>query len=139
MLDSFFYLYYWCSLLLTVSCFVVGFHFGRRLLLLWLIVIFSVFAIIAQVVYLVIWAIEGNKWSGADAWWANLIGFMMYELPFVFICISFSLYYMHTYILCFLCMPLQIPVLEIPLCSIFFVLTTISSCCCFSWFVWKQI
>ncbi|PQM34961.1 piezo-type mechanosensitive ion channel homolog isoform X1 [Prunus yedoensis var. nudiflora] len=55
----------------------IGFHFGRRLLLLWLIVIFSLFVIFSQVIYLVIWAIEGNKWIGAGAWWANLIGFMI--------------------------------------------------------------
>ncbi|RXH84255.1 hypothetical protein DVH24_027154 [Malus domestica] len=38
------------------------------------------------VIYLVIWAIEGNKWSGVDAWWANLIGFMIlqsWKSPFV--------------------------------------------------------
>ncbi|XP_034226875.1 piezo-type mechanosensitive ion channel homolog isoform X3 [Prunus dulcis] len=57
----------------------IGFHFGRRLLLLWLIVIFSLFVIFSQVIYLVIWAIEGNKWIGAGAWWANLIGFMILQ------------------------------------------------------------
>lgn len=55
----------------------------------WLIVIFSLFVIFSQVIYLVIWAIEGNKWIGAGAWWANLIGFMMYELSFVSILISY--------------------------------------------------
>jgi hypothetical protein len=38
---------------------------------------FSVLAILSQVAFLVIWAIEGNKWSIAEAWWAKLIGFMM--------------------------------------------------------------
>ncbi|KAM1311614.1 hypothetical protein ACFX2H_008034 [Malus domestica] len=64
----------------------LGFHLGRQLLLSWIIVIFSLFVIFSQVIYLVIWAIEGNKWSGVDAWWANLIGFMIlqsWKSPFV--------------------------------------------------------
>ncbi|KAJ6319738.1 hypothetical protein OIU78_015198 [Salix suchowensis] len=33
--------------------------------------------ILSQAVYLVIWGILGDKWSGTDAWWAHLIGFMI--------------------------------------------------------------
>ncbi|TQD86497.1 hypothetical protein C1H46_027986 [Malus baccata] len=64
----------------------LGFHRGRQLLLSWIIVIFSLFVIFSQVIYLVIWAIEGNKWSGVDAWWANLIGFMIYFAVFMLAC-----------------------------------------------------
>lgn len=57
----------------------IGFHFRRRLLLLWPIIIFSFLVILSQVTYLVIWAIEGNKWSTAEIWWAKLIGLMMVQ------------------------------------------------------------
>lgn len=52
-----------------------GFHFRRRLLLLWPIIIFSVVVILSQVTYLVLWAIKPMSWM-RDAWWAKLIGFM---------------------------------------------------------------
>lgn len=55
----------------------VGFHYRRRLLLLWSIVIFSVLVILSQVAYLVIWAVEGSSWSIPGSWWPKLIGFMM--------------------------------------------------------------
>lgn len=78
---------FWCLLcvksnlvLLTLLFYVVGFHFGRRLLFLWFIIIFSLFVIFSEVLYLVIWAIEGNIWSIAQVWWGKLIGFLMYEL-----------------------------------------------------------
>ncbi|KAJ6680266.1 PIEZO-TYPE MECHANOSENSITIVE ION CHANNEL-like protein [Salix purpurea] len=55
----------------------IGYRFQRRLFLLWFIIIFSLVAILSQAVYLVIWGILGDKWSGTDAWWAHLIGFMI--------------------------------------------------------------
>lgn len=55
----------------------IGFRIQRRLFLLWLIIIFSLVVILSQAVYLVIWAILGDEWSGADAWWAHLTGFMI--------------------------------------------------------------
>ncbi|KAJ6723536.1 hypothetical protein OIU74_007986 [Salix koriyanagi] len=55
----------------------IGYRFQRRLFLLWFIIIFSLVVILSQAVYLVIWGILGDKWSGTDAWWAHLIGFMI--------------------------------------------------------------
>ncbi|CAI0580619.1 unnamed protein product [Linum tenue] len=55
----------------------IGFRFGRRLLLLWPVLGFSVIVICAQVVYLVIWAIEGDGWDEANSWWSRLVGFMI--------------------------------------------------------------
>ncbi|CAL0320586.1 unnamed protein product [Lupinus luteus] len=66
-------------LLLLYNVSQLGFHFRRRLLLLWPIVIFSVVAILSQVIYLVIWAVKPNSWSIEDAWWAKLIGFMIVD------------------------------------------------------------
>ena len=60
----------------TWCIFIVGFIFGRRFLVLWPIIIFSSLVILAQVTFLVIWSLEGYKWSIANAWWAKLIGFM---------------------------------------------------------------
>jgi len=61
-------------------CFLaVGFHFRRRILLLWPIVIFSVVAILSLVTYLVIWAAQPMSQSVPQAWWAKLIGFMMWD------------------------------------------------------------
>ncbi|XP_022992489.1 piezo-type mechanosensitive ion channel homolog [Cucurbita maxima] len=54
----------------------IGFIFGRRFLVFWPIIIFSSLVILAQVTFLVIWSLEGYKWSIANAWWAKLIGFM---------------------------------------------------------------
>ncbi|XP_062018874.1 piezo-type mechanosensitive ion channel homolog [Rosa rugosa] len=54
----------------------IGFHFGRRLLLLWFIIVFSLCAIFSQLLYLVLWAIE---WSTAEEWWGNLIGLLIAE------------------------------------------------------------
>ncbi|KAK2457295.1 piezo-type mechanosensitive ion channel protein [Trifolium repens] len=62
-------------LLLLYNVSQLGFHFRRRLLLLWPITVFSVVAILFQATYLVLWAIKPMSWI-ADAWWANLIGFM---------------------------------------------------------------
>ncbi|KAE9589210.1 putative Piezo family protein [Lupinus albus] len=66
-------------LLLLYNVSQLGFHFRRRLLLLWPIVIFSVVAILSQVIYLVIWVVKPNSWSIEDAWWAKLIGFMIVD------------------------------------------------------------
>lgn len=77
-------------------------------------------------------------------WSRCLVGksYWIHDVRIVF-CFYFnliSLYFVCIHnILCFLCMVLQIAVMEISLCAIFFTLTTISSSCCFSWFVWKQI
>lgn len=68
---------------------VVGFHFRRRFLLLWSIVIFSVVAILSQVTYLVIWAVKQTSWSISDVWWAKLIGFMTWDW-FLFLLFSNS-------------------------------------------------
>ncbi|XP_050265819.1 piezo-type mechanosensitive ion channel homolog [Quercus robur] len=62
-------------LLLQYNAPKIGFQFRRRFLLLWPIIIFSLLVILSQVTFLVIWAVEGNKWSIAEAWWAKLIGF----------------------------------------------------------------
>ncbi|XP_057964043.1 piezo-type mechanosensitive ion channel homolog isoform X2 [Malania oleifera] len=53
-----------------------GFHFRNRPLLLWFVIIFSLLAILSQVTFLIIWAVEGSSWNIADAWWTKLIGFM---------------------------------------------------------------
>ncbi|MED6121436.1 hypothetical protein PIB30_030157, partial [Stylosanthes scabra] len=60
----------------------LGFHFRRRLLLLWPVVIFSVVAILSQVTYLLIWAAEPVSWSVPDAWWAKLIGVQSWRSPY---------------------------------------------------------
>ncbi|KAL5561618.1 hypothetical protein UlMin_031365 [Ulmus minor] len=57
----------------------IGYHFRRRFLLLWPIIFFSLVVIISEVIYLVIWAIKGNKWSVADAWWTKMVGFMIVQ------------------------------------------------------------
>ncbi|XP_065617069.1 piezo-type mechanosensitive ion channel homolog [Quercus suber] len=62
-------------LLLQYNAPKIGYRFRRRFLLLWPIIIFSLLVILSQVTFLVIWAVEGNKWSMAEAWWAKLIGF----------------------------------------------------------------
>lgn len=62
-------------LLLQYNAPKIGYRFRRRFLLLWPIIIFSLLVILSQVTFLVIWAVEGNKWSIAEAWWAKLIGF----------------------------------------------------------------
>uniref|UniRef100_A0A2P2M0U0 Uncharacterized protein n=1 Tax=Rhizophora mucronata TaxID=61149 RepID=A0A2P2M0U0_RHIMU len=54
----------------------IGCHFRMHHLSLWAIIIISILVILSQIVYLVIWAIEGDEWSGKNAWWAHLIGFM---------------------------------------------------------------
>uniref|UniRef100_M0ZWV2 Uncharacterized protein n=1 Tax=Solanum tuberosum TaxID=4113 RepID=M0ZWV2_SOLTU len=53
----------------------VGFHFKGRVLL-WFVFLFSVLAILLEVVFLIVWAILGPEWELADAWWMKLIGLM---------------------------------------------------------------
>ncbi|KAI5399288.1 hypothetical protein KIW84_064594 [Lathyrus oleraceus] len=65
-------------LLILYNVSQLGFHFRRRLLLLWPIIIFSVVAILFQVTYLVLWAIKPMSWI-PDAWWTKLIGFMIVQ------------------------------------------------------------
>lgn len=63
-----------------------GFRFRGRHLLLWSIFVFSLLVIIAQVVFLILCALEDGKWSIADAWFAKLIGLMKFDswrFPFV--------------------------------------------------------
>ncbi|XP_065861207.1 piezo-type mechanosensitive ion channel homolog isoform X1 [Euphorbia lathyris] len=57
----------------------IGFSFRRRFLFLWPVILFSILVILSQLVYLVTCAIKGDKWSSDNAWWANLIGFMVIE------------------------------------------------------------
>lgn len=57
----------------------IGFRFRRRFSLLWLVIIFSLVVILAQVVYLVIWAVVGYKWSTGSVWCAEIIGFMILQ------------------------------------------------------------
>ncbi|XP_035538685.1 piezo-type mechanosensitive ion channel homolog isoform X2 [Juglans regia] len=63
-------------LLVQYNASKIGFRFRRQFLLLWPLIIFSFLAILSQVTFLVIWAVEGNKWSLAETWWAKLIGLM---------------------------------------------------------------
>ncbi|KAF2298634.1 hypothetical protein GH714_024432 [Hevea brasiliensis] len=58
---------------------ISGFRFRRRFLLLWPVILFSLLVILGEVVYLIIWAIKGSKWSGANAWWAHLTGLMVVQ------------------------------------------------------------
>lgn len=53
----------------------VGFHFKGRVLL-WFVFLFSVLAILLEVIFLIVWAILGPEWELADAWWIKLIGLM---------------------------------------------------------------
>ncbi|XP_017979538.1 PREDICTED: piezo-type mechanosensitive ion channel homolog [Theobroma cacao] len=57
----------------------IGFHFRRKYLLQWPVIIFSLLVCLSQAVYLVMWAIDGYKQSVGDAWWMKLIGFMIIQ------------------------------------------------------------
>ncbi|KAJ7977462.1 piezo-type mechanosensitive ion channel-like [Quillaja saponaria] len=57
----------------------IGFCFQRRFLLSWPVALFSLLVIFSQLIYLVIWAVEGSAWSVPDAWWPKLIGFMIVQ------------------------------------------------------------
>ncbi|PKA54923.1 hypothetical protein AXF42_Ash000759 [Apostasia shenzhenica] len=51
-----------------------GSNYCRLFLLSWCTVFFSLIAIIAQVVFNIIWCIKGNEWNAPDTWWAQLVG-----------------------------------------------------------------
>ncbi|KAK8588282.1 hypothetical protein V6N12_022733 [Hibiscus sabdariffa] len=58
----------------------IGFRFRRQYLLLWpVIVIFSLLVFLSQALYLVVWAVKGYKQSVGEAWWMELIGFMIIQ------------------------------------------------------------
>ncbi|XP_077232288.1 piezo-type mechanosensitive ion channel component isoform X2 [Tasmannia lanceolata] len=63
-------------LVIQFSAPTIGFHFQRRSLVSWCIIIFSLTAILAQVIFHIIWLIEGEEWTIADRWWTKLIGFV---------------------------------------------------------------
>ncbi|KAL5701585.1 hypothetical protein ACHQM5_026906 [Ranunculus cassubicifolius] len=52
------------------------FHFWRRFIVSWNIAIFSLLAILSQIIFQIIWVVKGDQWRVADAWWARLIGFV---------------------------------------------------------------
>lgn len=56
-----------------------GNPFRRLYIISWGTIIFSVLTIIAQVIFSIIWTVNGNEWSVADSWWAKLIGFVRVE------------------------------------------------------------
>ncbi|PIA39355.1 hypothetical protein AQUCO_02600068v1 [Aquilegia coerulea] len=53
-----------------------GFRFWRRCLVSWYILIFSLLAILSQVIFQIIWVVKGAQWSLGDSWWARLVGFV---------------------------------------------------------------
>ncbi|KAM7253702.1 hypothetical protein ACFE04_031384 [Oxalis oulophora] len=55
----------------------LGFRFRWRSLLLWPLIIFTLLVILAQLIYLAIWAAEGYKWTIPHSSWTNLIGIMI--------------------------------------------------------------
>ncbi|XP_039043728.1 piezo-type mechanosensitive ion channel homolog isoform X2 [Hibiscus syriacus] len=57
----------------------IGSRFGRKYLLLWPVIVFSLLAFLSQAAYFVIWAVEGYKQSVGNAWWMKLIGFMIIQ------------------------------------------------------------
>lgn len=72
-----------------------GFHTWRLYIVLWCTIIYSVLAILAQVVFHIIWCFEGKGWSVAHSWWAKLVGLARYlslTSPFCWLCI---LMYVH--------------------------------------------
>jgi hypothetical protein len=113
---------------------VVGFHFRRRLLLLWPITAFSVVAILFQATYLVLWAIKPMSWI-ADAWWANLIGFMTWDRFLFHLLFYYFLFYIIYWFAVYWGVLLQSSVLEISLCHLFLGYTTCSTYCCFTWYI----
>ncbi|PON52884.1 Piezo family [Trema orientale] len=66
-------------LLIQYNARKIGYHFRRRFLLLWPVIIFSLLVLLSEVIYLVICTIKGNKGSEADAWWEELVGFMIIQ------------------------------------------------------------
>ncbi|GLT95006.1 hypothetical protein SLE2022_127130 [Rubroshorea leprosula] len=53
-----------------------GFRFWRQSLASWCTLIFSLLAILSHAIFYIVWAVQGDKWSTADAQWAQLIGFI---------------------------------------------------------------
>ncbi|GMN48728.1 hypothetical protein TIFTF001_017898 [Ficus carica] len=67
---------------------LIGYHLQRCFLVLWPVIIFSLLVLLSEVIQHVIWAITGNKWSFADAWWAKLVGLMIiqsWKSPIIYI------------------------------------------------------
>ncbi|XP_020101782.1 piezo-type mechanosensitive ion channel homolog isoform X3 [Ananas comosus] len=53
-----------------------GFYSWRLFIISWCTIIYSILAILAQILFNIFWCIEGKDWSVAHAWWANLVGFI---------------------------------------------------------------
>ncbi|KAJ4968303.1 hypothetical protein NE237_015004 [Protea cynaroides] len=54
----------------------MGFHFRRRSSMPWFIIFFSLLAILSQVIFYIIWAVEGDDWIVIYSWWAKLLGYV---------------------------------------------------------------
>uniref|UniRef100_M4DY56 Uncharacterized protein n=1 Tax=Brassica campestris TaxID=3711 RepID=M4DY56_BRACM len=55
----------------------IGYRFQRRHWLLWPIFIFSFAVLVAQALYLVLWATVGQHWDTSDSAWMSVIGFII--------------------------------------------------------------
>ncbi|XP_068663316.1 piezo-type mechanosensitive ion channel homolog isoform X1 [Aristolochia californica] len=53
-----------------------GLRHQRKNLVPWFIAIFSLIVVSAQVVFHIIWLVEGKEWGVAGAWWVRLVGFV---------------------------------------------------------------
>ncbi|KAL6324309.1 hypothetical protein AAG906_012555 [Vitis piasezkii] len=61
----------------SFSCTFINIHYIiRRYLLSWCMLIFSFLAILSHAIFYIIWAVEGDQWSVADAQWAKLMGYL---------------------------------------------------------------
>ncbi|XP_073309435.1 piezo-type mechanosensitive ion channel homolog isoform X2 [Primulina huaijiensis] len=67
------------SLVLQFNIPKSGFRFRGRVLCLWFVLMYSVLVILLQVIFLTLWAIPNSQWSGKDAWWIKLFGFMRFQ------------------------------------------------------------
>ncbi|KAJ4954572.1 hypothetical protein NE237_011355 [Protea cynaroides] len=63
-------------LIIQFSAPKIGFHFRRQSWVPWFIIFFSLLAILPQVIFYIIWAVEGDDWSVIDSWWAKLLGYV---------------------------------------------------------------
>ncbi|XP_042516616.1 piezo-type mechanosensitive ion channel homolog isoform X2 [Macadamia integrifolia] len=63
-------------LIIQFSAPKTGFHFRRQSGVQWFIIFFSLLAILPQVIFYIIWAVEGDEWSVIDSWWAQLLGYV---------------------------------------------------------------
>ncbi|XP_043708760.1 piezo-type mechanosensitive ion channel homolog isoform X1 [Telopea speciosissima] len=54
----------------------MGFHIRRQSGVPWFIIFFSILASLPQVIFYIIWAVEGDEWSVIDSWWAKLLGYV---------------------------------------------------------------